>query len=52
MEQAEISLYYRVFLSDMVSETRLYFFNGIAYNGGGDRSEFETEFLYVTDCFF
>ena len=30
------ALYYKLFLSDMVSEIRLYFYNGIAYNGGGD----------------
>ena len=37
MEQSENALYYRLVLSDMVSGIRLYFYNGIAYNGGGDR---------------
>ena len=40
MKQPEIALHYRLFLSDMVSEIRLYFFNGIAYNEASDKSEF------------
>ena len=45
MEQPGIALHYRLAPSDMVSEIRLYFHNGIAYNGGGDRSRFEKRLL-------